>query len=51
MNGRRETGLQFSIREVFNVGFFEQWGYQSLLERSGEDACEERCVDNVCECW
>ncbi len=21
MNGRRETGLQFSIREVFNVGF------------------------------
>ncbi len=22
MNGRRETGLSFSVREVFNVGFF-----------------------------
>ncbi len=41
-----------------NVGFFELWGYPSLLERCGEDACEEsvdnvdneKCVDNVCEC-
>ncbi len=41
MNGRRETGLYFSKREVFNVG----------LLSSGEHACEERCVDDVCECW
>ncbi len=31
---------------MFNVDFFEQWGYPSLLECSGEDACGERCVDN-----
>ncbi len=49
MNGRRETGLYFSKREVFNR-FFEQWCYPSLLECSGEDACGERCVDDVCEC-
>ncbi len=42
-----ETGLWFSKREVFNVGFFEQWGYPGLLERCGEDASAERCVDNV----
>ncbi len=49
MNGRRETGLYFSIREVFNIGFFEQWCNPSLLECSREDACEERCVNNVCD--
>ncbi len=32
---------------MFNVGFFEQWGYPSLLECSGEDACEERCMRDV----
>ncbi len=25
-------------------------GYPSLLECSGEGACKERCVDDVCEC-
>ncbi len=34
---------------MFNVGFFEQWGSPGLLERCGEDASVERCVDNVCE--
>ncbi len=24
---------------------------RACLESSGEDACEERCVDNVCEFW
>ncbi len=52
MNGRRETGLQFSIREAFNVGFLSSGVTLVCLNaRSGEDACEERCVDNVCECW
>ncbi len=38
MNGRREMGLYFSIREVFKWRFFEQWGYPSLLECRGESA-------------
>ncbi len=49
MNGRRETGLQFSIREAFNVGFLSSGVTLVCLNaRSGEDACEERCDDNVC---
>ncbi len=40
MNGRRETGLWLSVSEVFNVGCFEQWGYPSLLECTGEGACD-----------
>ncbi len=46
----RDRSVVFYKRSV-KCRFFEQWGYLSLLERSGEDACEERCVDNVCECW
>ncbi len=43
-------GLCFDKEKVHNSRFFEQWGYPSLLERCGEDASAERCVDNVCEC-
>ncbi len=46
----RDTFIVFYKRSV-SCRFFEQWGYPSLLECSGEDACEERCVDNGCECW
>ncbi len=41
----------FAIRRASVTAFFEQWGYRSLLECSWEGACEERCVDDVCECW
>ncbi len=46
----RDRSVVFYKRSV-QCRLFEQWGYPSLLECSGEDACEERCVDNVCECW
>ncbi len=51
MNGRREIGLYFSIREVFNVGFLSSGVTIACLRENGESACEEGCVDDVCECW
>ncbi len=45
----RDRSVVFCKR-VFNVGFLSS-GLPEPAERSGEDTCEERCVDNVCECW
>ncbi len=36
MNGRRETGLQFSIREVFNVGFLSSGVTRACLNAVGK---------------
>ncbi len=36
MNGRRETGLSFSIREVFNVGFFSSGVTRACLNAVGK---------------
>ncbi len=48
MSRSRFQGTEVTI---VTGAFFEQWGNPSLLGRSGEDACEERCVDNMCEFW
>ncbi len=50
MNGRRETGLYFSIREVFNVGFLSSGVTQACLNAVGKIPVR-RDVFIMCVCW
>ncbi len=50
MNGRRETCLYFSIREVFNVGFLSSGVTQACLNAVGKIPVR-RDVFIMCVCW